>query len=401
MKNLKIFSPQQKIIANIDRTIELIKGNHPPPVLIEWDLSNSCMHSCFFCLSAHIHFDKYKNSETFDRSIMQKEKALEIAKDLISIGVRSTNFTGGGESTISPAFKPVLEYIGQNSDIKMGIFTAGVMLDKFDLFESMCKYMEWIRFSIDSGTEETYNRIRVTNKNTDWNKMLSNLSKLIETKKRINSKTVIGTGFVITPDNYTEIIDFANMFKNYDVDYCQYKPEIISVEKEGETQRKVEFWETDIKPLLKQAKEILGDKFQINEYKLNDLIDDPIHFGRHYKKCYGSQLTPCIGAQGEIFVCPNTRGHLKYSYGNVYKRSFIDIWNDVENRMKVMHLIEEKEKFSGCSALCKNHESCKSIWNLKLEYDQLDSEQKQNWENNLLNIEMPKARQETKHWEFI
>ena len=131
--------------------------------------------------------------------------------------------------------------------------------------------------------------------------MVSNLSKLIETNKKHNNKIDIGVGYVISPDTYHEIVDFANFFKDYDLTYCQYKPEIVIREKGGQ-QRDLEFWTQQVNPLLKQAKEILGDKFQVNGYKFEDLAMDREKFGRNYKMCLGSQLSPCVGADGHVYV---------------------------------------------------------------------------------------------------
>ena len=41
------------------------------------------------------------------------------------------------------------------------------------------------------------------------------------------SEINIGVGFVVTKDNYDEVIPFAKLFSEIDVDYCQFKPEII------------------------------------------------------------------------------------------------------------------------------------------------------------------------------
>ena len=66
--------------------------------------------------------------------------------------------------------------------------------------------------------------------------------------------------------------------------YCQYKPEIIIREKGGE-QRDLDFWLNKVKPELDEAKAILGNKFQVNGYKLEDLAKERKNFGRNYKKC--------------------------------------------------------------------------------------------------------------------
>ena len=59
----KIFNPQAKIVANVDRAIEFIKTGNTAPVLIELDPSNTCNHGCYFCISSYIHLPESKNLE--------------------------------------------------------------------------------------------------------------------------------------------------------------------------------------------------------------------------------------------------------------------------------------------------------------------------------------------------
>ena len=115
---------------------------------------------------------------------------------------------------------------------------------------------------------------------------------------------------------------------------------------------------------------LLGNKFQCNSYKVEDLIvDNSKTYGREYKQCIGSQFQPCIGADGELYVCTNHRGHKNYSYGSLHEKSFSEIWSDVSKRKCIMSTIENKENFSNCSQLCKPHESNKVIWKIKNNLD--------------------------------
>jgi len=200
--------------------------------------------------------------------------------------------------------------------------------------------------------------------------MEENLFELLERREIHKMYPDIGVGFVITPDNYETIIDFANYFQHIDVDYCQFKPEIVNVEREEGIQREASFWIEKVEPLLEEAKNILGDKFKINGYKLTDLKEDPEILGRNYKKCFGSQLQPCIGADGEVYVCTNLRGYKEYSYGNIKERSFQEIWADINKRKHCMNRIENVEKFKNCTQLCKPHQSNKLIYKI---YDSLNT----------------------------
>ena len=359
-----MFNPKDKILVNHKKVLSFLGGDNPAPILVEVDPSNACNHGCFFCISSYIHLPESKGLETYDKSVMPEEMLMKLCKSFVSMGVDAINWTGGGEPTINRHFKKAIEYVGSNSDIKMGIFTNGTLLDKFDLFEAMVDNMTWVRISVDAGTEETYNSVRRAKSNQNWQKMHSNLQKLIDTNKRKGNKIDIGVGFVITPDTYHEIVDFAKEFAKYDLTYCQYKPEIVNRERENGKQREIHFWKNKVDPLLQEAKEILGDKFQINDYKLDDLENDPYFFGRTYKKCLGSQLQPCIGADGHVYVCTNHRGYKQYSYGSLYEKSFEEIWQDIATRKSIMNQIENVECFTNCTQLCKPHESNKAVWDL-------------------------------------
>lgn len=361
---MKIFDPQSKILANIDYVKKLLTTGYSPPVLVEVDPSNTCNHACKFCISSYIHLPESKDLETFNKDILPRDILLKLGEDLIKIQTKAINWTGGGEPTVNPALKEAIELIGKSS-VKMGMFTNGTLLDKHDLFKTIVENLEWIRFSVDAGTKESYNSIRRVRPSYDWDKMSSNLKTLI---KDNYAGIDIGVGFVITPDNYTEIIDFANYFKEFDIRYCQFKPEIVNRERENGVQRTIEFFKK-LDPLLQQAKDILGDKFQINGYKLDDLKNDTELYGRTYTKCLGSQLSPCVGADGNIYVCTNHRGYKQYSYGSLYESNFIDIWSDIKIRERVLSIIEDKEKFSACTKLCKPHESNKKLFQLYKEYE--------------------------------
>ena len=122
----------------------------------------------------------------------------------------------------------------------------------------------------------SYNKLRVTNKNNDFKTVIENINQLIKVKKT-NSNMCIGVGFVVTKDNYQEVLEFSDIFKNLDVDYCQFKPEIIQIEREGSMDRSKEqissnFWLHEVVDVLEKARSTLGNKFECNAYKLEDLF---------------------------------------------------------------------------------------------------------------------------------
>jgi cyclic pyranopterin phosphate synthase len=365
-----MFSPQLKVLYHLNKVEKLLNNQIVDPITLEIDPSNACNHSCPFCISGHLHLSKYKGTEFFNRQMMSREILMNLVQDLCKTNTNSINFTGGGEPTMNPHLKDAIKYLKKNSNIELGMFTNGTMFSRFDLFETIVNSLSWIRVSLDSGIRESYDNLRVTNSSNNFNVVINNIKKLIEYKKKFNSKITIGVGFVVTRDNYNEIISFANLFKDIDVDYCQYKPEVIQLERNLSDNKKDQipphFWANKVINLLNEASQILKNKFQCNAYKIEDLIvDQNNQYGREYKQCLGSQFQPCIGATGDVYVCTSHRGHPERSYGNLKDKNFIQIWKDLKKRKEVMNIIENKEKFSKCSQLCKPHESNKILWNIK------------------------------------
>ena len=369
-ENSKIFNPQAKIALHLDKVLNHLNNKKTDPITLEVDPSNACNHSCPFCISGHIHLNKFKGTEFFDRRMMDEKTLMSLCKDVTSMDINSLTWTGGGEPTMNPHLKKAMSYISKNSKIKMGMFSNGSMFSKFDMFNIIADTLSWIRISIDAGAQGSYDKLRVTNKTNNFKVVISNIKKLIEIKKKKNSKIIIGVGFVVSKDNYKEVVDFAKLFKNIDVDYCQYKPEIVQIERNG-TRDKIkeqissDFWLHKVIKQLDKAREILGNKFECNSYKLEDLLFDSKNYGRNYKECIGSQFQPCIGADGNVYVCTNHRGHKEYSYGSIKEKSFKNIWEDLNKRECVMKRINKTEKFSKCSQLCKPHESNKMVWQIK------------------------------------
>lgn len=366
-----IFNPQHKILCHLNKVEQYFDKKNPSPITIEIDPSNTCNHSCPFCISGHLHLKKYKGTEYFNRTILDKNTFHNLIKDLVKLNIEAINWTGGGEPTQNPYLGEAIKFIKKNSSIEMGMFSNGTLLEKMNLMDIVVDCLKWIRISIDAGTASSYDKLRVTNKSNNFDTVIKNIKKIVDLKNKKKSNITIGVGFVVTEDNYNEILNFANIFKEIGVDYCQYKPEIIQIERQqknsdiGKVQISSDFWIKKVINLLDQAKKTLGKKFECNDYKIDDLIIDVKKYGRNYKECIGSQFQPCVGADGNVYVCTNHRGHKKYSYGNVNEKKFSDIWNDLKKRQSVMEIINKKERFSNCTHLCKPHESNKILWKIK------------------------------------
>ena len=115
----------------------------------------------------------------------------------------------------------------------------------------------------------------------------------------------------------------------------------------------------------------------------------------------GSQVQPCVGADGHVYVCTNHRGWKQYSYGSLHDgKSFKEIWEDLTSRRRVMDQIEKKERFLNCTNLCKPHESNKAVWEIWKTMENMDQKQKDAYIEEL-NLKKEQVSERLKHKEFI
>ena len=76
-----IFNPQEKILCHLDTLEKYFKKENPDPITIEIDPSNACNHSCPFCISGHLYLQKYKKSEFFNRTMLDRNVFKKLIND--------------------------------------------------------------------------------------------------------------------------------------------------------------------------------------------------------------------------------------------------------------------------------------------------------------------------------
>lgn len=337
-------NPQSKMLWHIDRVAEFIATGNTAPILFEIDPSNKCNHDCPWC-----SFSKLR-SESQDMLCL--ESLTNILIDLKTFGVKAINYTGGGEPLMNPSTIKAIEQ-GYQLDLDQGIFTNGQLLTekKADI---MAKKMTWIRFSLDAGNAVDYARSHGTSEQSFY-KVLDNLRYLCSIKNRCT----VGVGFIITPENYHGILDAAFFAYDCGADYIQFKPEI---RRPNQPQITREFYEENILPQLRRAKNLQTDKFNvmITQYRFDDLFSPETNYGRAYKKCLSHNFQGAIGADGKVYVCDHHKGEKDYEIGDLKESSIEDIWYSVQ-RHQVINKLDQTD-LSQCQVCCRNHEANKFLW---------------------------------------
>jgi len=173
-----------KILRHIDRISEWINTGISHPITYELDMTNICNSKCSFC------FGFYERENRKDKITF--EEAKDIVLQIKNFGGKGLIFTGGGEPLCNNDTIKVVEY-ANSIGLEVGFITNGILIDNF-VAEVLVKNCKWIRISLDAGNKETYYITHGLDSNIFY-EVIKNIKLLVETKKRLWSKTIIGTGF--------------------------------------------------------------------------------------------------------------------------------------------------------------------------------------------------------------
>ncbi|MFH1607973.1 MAG: radical SAM/SPASM domain-containing protein [archaeon] len=291
------------------------------PIYVEIAPTNLCNHKCVFCALDFLE----KSSDFFDRDVM-----LSLLKEMGEKGVKSIMFAGEGEPALHKDIGLFVQKAKQfGLDISMT--TNGVLLTKSKI-EDCLPHLSWIRFSIDSGSPENYALVHGTSSD-DFNRLVENLRECVRVKRELGLNVVIGTQFLVIPQNMGEAVKLAGMLKEIGVDNLQIKP--YSQHPDSVNRLVVDLDEYN--SLEAPLKELETDEFKIFFRKATA---QRIHEGATYKKCHGLPFFALIDANGNIIPCNLFYGKKEFSYGNLYEKSFSEIWES-ERRRKVVRKLNE------------------------------------------------------------
>lgn len=305
------YSPY-KIVHRLDKLVELRNGQQPDPVQIHLVPTNRCNQSCTFC--AYRMPESACNQKFRPHDSIPNEKLLEIIDSCKNMGVNAIQITGGGEPLIHPDIKGVIRKIIDDG-FDLGLVTNGQALD--DELIEMLSDVAWIRISVDASNKDTYSLIRRV-KTVNYEKVMSNITRLASIKR----KTILGIGFVVNRENYSEIYDTCKMFKEKGVDNFR-----ISASFNPLGIRYFDGIYDHAKDLSEKAKLELEDENFTVFNLFNDRIGDLFHGKQDYDFCPMKELVPYVAADMNVYTCCilsyNKNGYI----GSIKDQTFEELWH--------------------------------------------------------------------------
>ena len=297
-----------KILAHGDMLKKYLCGERINPIHCRVGLTSCCNLQCNFC-NFHSQNEKdFYNLFNYNDSICTND-VLDFLDDFKENGGLAITFCGSGECTIHPGYEKI-SYYALKKGIKIGLITNGTMLVKKEMIECVAQTHTWIRIGLNAGTEDTYEKITHCN-GENFTRILNSI-RILKEKAEIEEFRV-GLNFVITLDNYKEIIQATKLAREAEAHYIRFEPEFYSALAHETIYTKIE----EINSMLEKAKKLQTKEFEVSIPKLNrGAMTNTDSVEGDFKVCHYCNFVTALGADGSMYPCPQIHLNEKYCMGN-------------------------------------------------------------------------------------
>ncbi|MGN7471989.1 radical SAM protein [Brevibacillus sp. SAFN-007a] len=343
LKDLTSFDIGKKLWWHLDKVNKLVNDEQVWPIHFGIDPSNLCNHDCVWCSYTEVLPNK---------KMLEREVLLNAITSMSKNGTKAITWSGGGEPTTNPHLAEFFHH-AYELGLQQALYTNGQLLNDHHI-DAITKGFQFIRFSLDAGTDETYQKAHRVRPGT-FHTVINNISKIV--KRKIG--TTVGVSVIVHETNYKDIVKAAELMRNLGVDYLEFKP-VVFAEHQGGQQYSKDWWANEVYPLLDEAKTYSNNEFKVLVigHKFDSIIME--NFGRDYHCCLSHHLQGLINADGTLYVCCNQRGNENFKLGNLNENTLEEIWWG-ERRKNIISNINVQK----CPPNCKGHEANKVLWHAK------------------------------------
>ena len=273
-----------------------ILTNFPPYLLIE--PTSVCNLRCIMCFQVDTSFTKKKYMGMMPWDIFTK--AVDEASEK---GCKAITLASRGEPTLHPKLPKMIKYISDKGILDLKINTNATKLNDKLSYAILENNVSELVFSVDAGTKETYEQIRVLGK---FDKVLNNIK------------------------NFNKIR--SNYFKK---SACITRISGVKVKKEQNIDQMVSFWEKYVDEVSIKPATPRWDSYNNKPIKIT-------------KSCNQLWERMYVWYDGKINPCDfDYKSFL--SVGNIKNNSLEEIWNSNEyNSLRKKHIEKKRSDCFPC-----------------------------------------------------
>lgn len=317
------FGVQSKMILHIDRISKYVVNDDTAPIEMEVNLTNRCNLKCYWCISENMRANEELKFEYIKKFI----------EDFKKIGGKAIIFSGGGEPTLHPKFKEIVDY-SHNLGINLGLMTNGLYPKQYN--QIISEKFHWVRFSLDTLNKKNFKKLKGVD-------CIDTIRYNIKELKKMNKFAKIWVNCNVSEklsvEEAKELVETITKI----ADGLQFRPLLPRYFKQNE---KININEKVWSYLLNLKNK---EKINMSTDKLDDIKQKNLF---PFKYCDGHFFVPILNANGDVCVCMYKTTDPRFVFGNIYNDDFGTIWKS-ERRRQVIDFVRNFDYKNNCQICCK------------------------------------------------
>ncbi|MFE7900424.1 radical SAM protein [Streptomyces sp. NPDC057424] len=303
-----------KVLAHGDLLRQFIEGNSVRPIHMRIGIMGACNMRCNFC-----NFHSENEEHFYDlfsyKDSMSTEDSISLLTEFAANGGRAVTFCGSGECTIHPGYIEICR-AAHEAGLRIGLITNGSRIHRDDMAACIRETHTWVRVGLNAGTADTFASITHARSGV-FSQIMSAIGEL--RAAAADPEFRIGLNYVITQENYREIEVAAREAQDAGAHYIRYEPEFYS----ALGHRTIEPVLDEIAQALDETSAGESDDFEISIPKLDrGPMDRTEAVEGDFDRCHYSRFVTAVGADGQLYPCPQVHLNSRYRIGNVVEEGY-------------------------------------------------------------------------------
>ncbi|MFF3242730.1 radical SAM protein [Streptomyces sp. NPDC002870] len=307
----------QKVLAHGNLLKSFVEGSEIKPVHMRIGIMGACNMRCNFCNFHSPNEEQFYDLFSFKDSIAT-DKAVTLLREFAENDGRAVTFCGSGECTIHPGYSEIAR-AGHSAGLRLGLITNGSRLGRPAVADCVAATHTWVRIGLNAGTEATFDAITRDREHT-FTSFLGSVGRLREAA--VDPEFRIGFNYVITKQNYREILEAARIARESGAHYVRFEPEFYS----ALGHETIESVMAEVSQSLTEAAALSTDGFEVSVPKLDrGPMDQVEEVEGDFERCHYSRFVTAVGADGNLYPCPQVHLNSRYLIGNVLEQGYAGV----------------------------------------------------------------------------
>lgn len=329
-----------KFLRFRDRLDALEKKGVAAPVHVRIKPINLCNHNCWYCAYRADNLQLGEDMKPDDR--IPTNKLLEIADDLVSMGVRAVTFSGGGEPLLYKELPAVVRRLAEGN-IRVATLTNGSNL-KGAMADAFAEYGTWVRVSLDGWDDLSYAAARGAPEGA-FSRLMDNLSRFAAR----GCACVLGVSFIVGEANHTHLADVCARLKDVGANHVKISGAVVSNSRDENNAYHRRLSDA-VRVQIEQARRLENSRFTIIDH-YHELEE---RFEKGYSTCPFMMFLTVIGADSRVYSCQDKAYTDLGLLGSIANQRFRDFWFSDANRNRLYTLDPSHDCRHHCVAHQKN-----------------------------------------------